>query len=396
MPHRGLHGDAMGNQRRHAGAAAESPESSGQLETHPRTRIHGRRGGRSGSKPLLTNGWPPATIGVLFIVTTADCGMVRVSVVVPTYDDADVVRPTFESLAAQTYDRFEVIVVDDGDDATPEIAREYGFRVVERDTEGIASALNRGIEVADGEFIARQDADDTSDPERLARQVTYMDDHPRVGVLGTGATLVADGRTRGRRRVLERVTHADLLETNHLIHGSVLMRRSAVEAVGGYDDDLDFIEDFDLWARMARETEIHNLDAPLYTFSIHDRSIYATRLREIKLYERYVIGRERDTVPDNVGERVRTGDPEAVYEALDTGDRADFHRELAIELLRYGRPVEARPHARTAAGTAISPVDPALLALSMLPGALTRRVADLYRRVLNRRIRRENRRRTGR
>lgn len=319
--------------------------------------------------------------------------MVTVSVIVPTFNDQDTIHRTLESLAAQTEQDFEVIVVDDGDDGTAEIARNFGYTVIERDSSGIASALNRGIAQADGQYIARQDADDTSEPTRLETQVEYLDEHEDVGVVGTGAYLWDGANKRGRRHVLEVVEHSDLLEKNHIIHGSVLMRKDVLEKVGGYDEDLDHIEDLDLWVRMTRETNVRNIDEPLYNFTIHGESIYAERLQKVKLLEQYVRARERTDIPRDVERNVRNGDPSVMTEYLDSDQLAQMHREIAQEYLRYGRQRMGRDEVWKAISRNPSLMDAPLLVLSLFPGRVTKSVATAYRHLLNYRIEKENERR---
>lgn len=317
----------------------------------------------------------------------------KVSVIVPTYNDQETIGQALESLEEQTFQNFEVIVIDDGDDETAAIARNFGCTVVERSRSGIASALNEGVSQANGRYIARQDADDTSEPTRLENQVEYLDDHGDVGLVGTGAYLW-DGETkRGRRHVLETVEHSDLLDKNHLIHGSVLMRKDVLKGVGGYDEDLDYIEDLDLWVRMAQETSVRNIDEPLYNFTIHGESIYAERLQKVKLLEHYVRARERTGVPDDVAQNVRNGDPSVMAEHLDLEQLAQMHREMAQEYLRYGREQMGRGEIRKAFSENPSLMDVPLFCLSFFPGKVTKSVANTYRHLLNYQIKKSNKRR---
>lgn len=316
--------------------------------------------------------------------------MVSVSVIVPSFNDQDTIGRTLESLEAQTERDFEVIVVDDGEDRTADIVRDFGYTVIQRDRTGIASALNRGIERADGQYVARQDADDTSESTRLEKQLEYLNEHEEVGVVGTGAHLWDGESKRGRRHVLEMVKHADLLEKNHIIHGSVMMRKDVLEDVGGYDENLDHIEDLDLWVRMARETKVRNIDEPLYNFTIHGESIYAERLRKVKLLEQYVRVRERTGVPDDVERSVRNGDPSVMTEYLGSDQLAQMHREMAQEYLRYGRRGLARDEVWNAISRSPSLMDVPLFALSLFPRRVTKSVANAYRHLLNYRIEKEN------
>ncbi|KZN24109.1 hypothetical protein A4G99_06565 [Haladaptatus sp. R4] len=314
--------------------------------------------------------------------------MPRISVIIPTYNDEDDIGRTLDSLRAQTFQDFEVIVVDDGDDGTADIVRESPYRVVERTTTGIASALNRGIDEAEGEYIARHDADDTSHPERFEKQTEFLDEHPDVGVLGTGAYIVEDGEIRARRRVLERVPREAFFEKNHLVHGSVMMRRDVLDDVDYYDERLDHIEDLDLWVRIAETSTIANIDEPLYDFTVHEESVYAERFEEVLLLHKFIKERESG-IPKEVEQAVYDGDPSAILPHMEN-DIATLHRTMAIEHLRYGRLREARKVISNSITEGMSAIDLPLYILSLTSPATAKRVADMYRKILNWRIARQN------
>ncbi|MCG1003031.1 MULTISPECIES: glycosyltransferase [Halobacterium] len=315
--------------------------------------------------------------------------MPRVSVVIPTCNDEDTIERTLESLKSQRYQGFEVIVVDDGNDETADIVRESPYRIIDRDSTGIASALNRGIQEAQGTYIARQDADDTSHPDRLRKQVAFLDEHEDIGVLGTGAYIVENENVRARRRVLKRVPQSAFFDKNHMIHGSVMMRRNALEEVGLYDERLDYIEDLDLWVRMSDEFVVANIDEPLYNFTMHGESIYGERLKDVLLLHKFVEKRENG-LPEDVERSVYNGNPEAISAYLDKSEIADLYRTMAIENLRYGRLKEARKTLGQCMKKNIEIIDIPLLVLSLTTSSITKRVADLYRKFLNWKINRQN------
>ena len=127
-------------------------------------------------------------------------------------------------------------------------------------------ALNRGLGVARGALLARMDADDIALPERLARQVTFLDTYPDVGLLGTAAHEFSE-----QGEVLCTVTPpADdvtlrrlLIRRNPFVHTSVMFRRDVLDAVGVYDEGFAVAQDYDLWLRMTRVTRLANLTEPL-------------------------------------------------------------------------------------------------------------------------------------
>jgi glycosyltransferase involved in cell wall biosynthesis len=322
----------------------------------------------------------------------------RVSVLLPTHNAASHVRGALRSVLNQTFADFEVLVVDDGSaDGTREIVESFEddrVRLLIRDETGLASALNHGIEAARGEYVARQDADDRSAAERFERQVAFLDAHPSVAMVGTGARLVAETEgDAGRRHVLARPTVQDLEDRNRFVHGSVMLRASALRRVGGYDEFFDVSEDYDLWLRLAAAYPVRNLNEPLYLLHLRTESVYASRLEASKLYGRYATRRAKNALPDGLEERITSEGIEALYDDFSATERRAYHAELGLELLRYGDRANARRHCLRAISRSKSAVQPALIfALSFAPTPAVDLAARSYRTGLNARIRLRNRR----
>lgn len=268
----------------------------------------------------------------------------------PTYNAADHVSEAISSILNQTFEDLELLIVDDGStDGTLERIHSFDdnrIRLFERtDCQGVTSARNFALERAKGEYIACQDADDRSKPERLEHQYRYLEDHKDVGLLGTGAYLVDDSGSRiSRRRVPEAVSFENLLEHNHFIHGSTMYRQSAAKAVGGYDEFFPVAEDFDFYLRLASEYPLRNIDDPLYLFRIHSGSLYESKSRETKLYHQFAIRQATDGVDDEIQTQISDEGIERFYAEMTDQERLEFHAEMARELLRYGSLERARNH----------------------------------------------------
>jgi len=197
-----------------------------------------------------------------------------------------------ESLDAQTFQDFELIVLEDGSsDATPDWLRDWRMRrapaaadrlrIVSTGGVGIACALNVGLAAARGAYIARQDADDESLPARLARQVAFLDARPDVDVVATVAEYIdADGRrvddewvrTVRRQQDVALTPEAirDLMPlTCCVTHGSILARAGALRAAGGYRPAMVPAEDYDLWLRLLPAHRFAKIDEPLYRHRLH-------------------------------------------------------------------------------------------------------------------------------
>jgi glycosyltransferase involved in cell wall biosynthesis len=190
--------------------------------------------------------------------------MPKVSVLMPCYNAAETVEETMQSITAQTYDDFEVVVVDDGStDTTLEILARWAgedakFRVLPLIHGGIIIALNTGLEVCQGEYIARMDADDLMHTERLVKQAAYLDAHPEVDLVSCHVTGFPSIKLReGFRIYIEwmnaLVSHEDICREifveSPLCHPSVMFRKQVVVDLGGYQEH-GWPEDYDLWLRM--------------------------------------------------------------------------------------------------------------------------------------------------
>lgn len=203
----------------------------------------------------------------------------RVSVLLAVRNGDRWLREALNSiLLLQTFTDFELLVVDDGSkDDTRAVLREYQnhprlWTTWHPAPQGLAASLNGLAHVAKGELLARQDADDVSRADRLAKQVSFMEGHPEVGLLGTWALQIDSvGRPLGQESwPTEDDDIRQLLPTkNPFIHSSVMMRRGVFEAAGGYDETFHVAQDYDLWLRMSRLTKLAILPEPLILRRLH-------------------------------------------------------------------------------------------------------------------------------
>jgi glycosyltransferase involved in cell wall biosynthesis len=200
------------------------------------------------------------------------------------YNGERFLREALDSVLCQTFTDFEFIVVDDGStDRTAEILRSYGERlqVHTQSNQGLSRALNVGLALACGQYIARMDADDVSQPERLRRQVDYLDAHAAVGLLGTAYSEI-DERGHVLRTVTMPADDAELRRTlakfNPFMHGSVMVRKVVIEESGPYDESellRHSAEDYELWVRLAQHTQIANLSDVLMQRRLHRDALSA-------------------------------------------------------------------------------------------------------------------------
>jgi glycosyltransferase involved in cell wall biosynthesis len=204
-------------------------------------------------------------------------GSPKVSVVLAVYNGSAYVEQAIQSILAQTFTEFELLIVNDAstDDTKQRIGsfRDERILVIENvRNEGLAASLNRGVQMAHGEYIARQDADDLSHPSRFAGQVAFLDAHPEIGVVGTTARWIDElGNTLQEWPRL--CSNADLqenmLRTCFLIHGSTMVRREALLDVGGYGEQMRTGQDYDLWLRLSETWDLACLPEVLYVYRQH-------------------------------------------------------------------------------------------------------------------------------
>jgi glycosyltransferase involved in cell wall biosynthesis len=212
-----------------------------------------------------------------------------VSVVMAVYNDARYVHLAVESMLAQTFSDFELVIVNDGStDATPQILAGYRdprLVLVENNQNlGLTRSLNRGIFASSGALIARQDSDDQSLPDRLAAQVAYLAAHPTVGLVGCGSRWI-DGQDAWIRDWIPRTDPVEiqrvLLWTIPFLHGTFLLRRSCLEDVGGgYDEARLVAQDCDLVLRISERWDVSNLPEILYVHRRHEQTVTASRKGE--------------------------------------------------------------------------------------------------------------------
>ncbi|MHC5063839.1 MAG: glycosyltransferase family 2 protein [Planctomycetota bacterium] len=212
-----------------------------------------------------------------------------VAVVIPAFNSRRFLGEAIASVQAQTEPPAELIVVDDGsEDGCAELAEELDVRCIRRENGGPGAARNTGVAATSSPLIAFLDADDYFEPGKLARQAGHMAASDCVACGGDALILRAGKfehpgpRKNGAGRVPARIDRELLMRGNPLICSSMMLRRTAFEAVGGFDEDRDLIatEDYDLWLRVLSEGSIDYLDEALAVYrrgpwSLSDNELFA-------------------------------------------------------------------------------------------------------------------------
>jgi len=210
--------------------------------------------------------------------------MPRVTVLMAVRDGERTVGEAVEGILRQSFTDFEFVVVDDGstDGTAAALAsfRDERLTILQNERPlGLTQSLNRGLARASGEYLARQDADDRSAPERLARQVGFLDAHPEVALVGTWYRKIDDaGRVLASQQLPRGSTELrwHLIFYSPFVHSSVMIRSAALEVVGTYDEALVYAQDYDLWCRIAKRYALANVDDYLVDYRVSPVSMTET------------------------------------------------------------------------------------------------------------------------
>jgi len=192
-----------------------------------------------------------------------------VSVIIPTHNRAGCLREAVDSVLAQEFRNFELIVVDDGStDDTPRLLQEYGdaIRVLRQENRGVSAARNRGIAAARGALIAFLDSDDLWLPGKLDRQVEFFNSHADALICQTEELWVRKGRRVNpgkRHRKRGGMIFEPSLDLCLVSPSAVMVRRELFQRVGFFDESLPACEDYDLWLRVSSRYAVHLIDIPL-------------------------------------------------------------------------------------------------------------------------------------
>jgi glycosyltransferase involved in cell wall biosynthesis len=210
-----------------------------------------------------------------------------VSVLMAVYNGQQYLHEALDSLLAQTFNDFELVVVDDASrDETPSILRAHGqrdsrFVLLRNDSNlRLPASLNRGLAVCRAPLVARADGDDFYEPDRLEKQFRFLREHNRVGVVSCYYRTMDSGGCRldlKKLPVTDATIRFKLLWESPLCHAGAAFRRDAVQGIGGYDDSYPVAQDYDLWARLRDKAEFGNLPQPLMKVRIHGASSSAVR-----------------------------------------------------------------------------------------------------------------------
>jgi len=203
-----------------------------------------------------------------------------VSILLSVWNGSDGLKDALESLRKQTYQNIEILIMNDAStDGSAVVIEQFKkndsrckvFTHVKN--RGLTKSLNELAKQANGEFLARMDADDVAEPDRIEKQIQYLMQHPSVAVCGTrGLLMNEDNGTKTDMNVpIGIISKKQLIYHNQCLHPSLVIRRFVFETVGGYDERFKRSQDYELLLRILRIAPIANIPERLirYRFSSH-------------------------------------------------------------------------------------------------------------------------------
>jgi glycosyltransferase involved in cell wall biosynthesis len=217
--------------------------------------------------------------------------MPTVSVILPVYNEEDYINHALDSILGQSYKDLEVVIIDDGsNDNTKHIIRSRNdkrIRYHRHNNKGITKSLNKGIKLSNGQFIARMDADDISELDRIRCQLDYIKKRQNTHIVGSWYNVIDEsGNIVTTKKIsFKKGVKKQLKQSSTLCHGSVMMRKKAVQELGGYNENFKYAQDYELWVRAYnRGYKFGIIKKVLYNFRITRHSITNRKGNEQKYY----------------------------------------------------------------------------------------------------------------
>jgi glycosyltransferase involved in cell wall biosynthesis len=203
----------------------------------------------------------------------------KVTILMPVYNGEKYLKEAIDSIISQTFSDFEFLIIDDGStDSSLELIKSYDdqrIRLYVNDgNKGVVAALNRGIDLAKGKYIARMDCDDISMPGRLEKQVYFLDKNLKVGVCGTSAVFIDEnGKELGAYDKESGDSLAlEIWKPSPIIHPSAMIRVSSLGQLR-YKEEFIHAEDYGLWSEMSGFCKLDNLPERLLSYRVHGGNI---------------------------------------------------------------------------------------------------------------------------
>lgn len=216
----------------------------------------------------------------------------KITVLMSVYNGEKYIKEAIDSILFQTFKDFEFLIINDGStDRTAEIIRSYSDPRIKihknKENFGLTKSLNIGLKLARGEYIARQDADDVSIPERLEKELDFLETHKDYAVVGTFVKIMNENSKiiHLLERPVEGTKIREFLKIDNCIsHGSTMIRMESFYDVGSYDESIERSQDYELWLRISKKYRMANIPEYLYIWRNHKDNIEAKYKGEQEIF----------------------------------------------------------------------------------------------------------------
>ena len=200
----------------------------------------------------------------------------EVTVIMPVFNGEKYIEKSIASVLSQTFNNFEFLIVNDGStDKTAELIHRYEDHrirlICNESNRGITYSLNKGLETAQGDYVARIDSNDLASPDRLKLQMKLLRQNPEVALIGSSYALIDDSDKVVK--IVQLPTHTAeikwrLLFQNCIPHSSAIFKKDIVMALGCYDESFQYAQDYDLWMRISERHQVASIDEPLLYYRL--------------------------------------------------------------------------------------------------------------------------------
>jgi len=270
----------------------------------------------------------------------------KVSVIMSVYNGEKYLREAMDSILNQTFTDFEFIIINDGStDHTKQILESYTdsrIRLFHQKNIGLTKSLNKGLRVANGEYIARQDADDISELDRINQEVSFLDNNSEIALIGTYVNFINEhGKKFDVWKPARR--HQDikkgLTKGNCFCHGSVMFRKKCLSVVGEYREFFKYTQDYDFWVRISEKYKVANLNSFLYQFRRYPKAISRKSLSEQLDFHLLVIqlAKEREKKGSDDLKNIKNSTPISLLKHYYKIDRRRIKKFKSTHFLKYSK-----------------------------------------------------------
>lgn len=204
-----------------------------------------------------------------------------VSIIIPFYNSEKYIKEAIESILVQTFEDFELILVNDfSKDNSLSVVKKYEsidsrIQIINNaNLKGIAGATNTGISVAKGKYIALMDSDDIAATSRIAKQVLFLNSHPRTGVVGTWMEEFENGKNIWKLPISNRILRVTCLIHPPIANPTAMFRKSLLCKYNiKYDETYSSVQDYDFWLKLYKHTKFANIPIVLHYYRVRNSSV---------------------------------------------------------------------------------------------------------------------------